>query len=243
MKDNFSSNSADYAKFRPDYPDAVFEWLKKNAADDAVAWDVGTGNGQVAYRLAEFCDRVEASDISENQLANARKKANIHYSLHPAEQTSFQEASFHLITIAQAIHWFDFEQFYAEVRRVAKPGALIVVLGYGLIEAEGPADGIIKELYYETLKDYWDAERKWIDEAYLTIPFPFKELEKPEFVQNYSWTPEALYGYLSTWSAVKHYKEKNGADPLEIVFSRLKELGDDKIEVRFPILLRAGVKD
>ena len=69
MKDNFSGHSSDYARYRPAYPDALFAFIYERLACFDAAWDCGTGNGQVAGRLAERFDRVYATDLSANQLA------------------------------------------------------------------------------------------------------------------------------------------------------------------------------
>ena len=242
MKDNFSQNSEDYRNFRPNYPNKVFDFIFKNLKSFENAGDVGTGNGQVAVNLSEKFENVFGTDISKNQIANAEKRGNIQYSVQPAETTDFKDNFFDLIIVGQAIHWFDFEKFYAEVHRVGRKNGLIVALGYGRIEAEENINKIIDELYYGILGKYWDKERKYIDENYQTIPFPFEEIESPKFVNSYEWTFYQLIGYLSTWSALKHFQKENGYNPLEEISARLENflLPDEKIKVKFPILLRIG---
>src|SRR5688572_28079514 len=117
MKDNFSSHSAQYARCRPGYPSDFFIWLNNHVADKKNAWDCGTGNGQVAFELSKTFEHVFATDISQSQIDNALLAGNIHYSIQPAEHTNFPNGEFDLIIIAQAIHWFDFEKFYDEVKR------------------------------------------------------------------------------------------------------------------------------
>src|SRR2546428_4753450 len=172
MKDNFSKHSESYAQFRPTYPSELFNFLDEIVPEKRNAWDCGTGNGQVATELAKQFEHVYASDISEEQIANAVKKNNIEYKVEPAEKTSFQPEFFDLITIAQAIHWFDFEEFYKEVNRVLKPNGVIAVIGYYLTNIDPDTDKIIHHFYKNILSSYWDAERRYIDELYQTIPFP-----------------------------------------------------------------------
>ncbi len=112
MKDLFSKQSDQYAKFRPTYPDALFEYLNRLPIQKNMAWDCGTGNGQIAISLASSFMEVYATDISSNQLNNAPECKNIYYSQQAAEKTNFEPNTFDLITVAQAIHWFDFEKFY-----------------------------------------------------------------------------------------------------------------------------------
>ena len=112
-----------------------------------IAWDCGTGNGQVAEKIAEFFSHVEATDISKNQLQNAVKKSNITYSIQSAEKTNFENDQFDLIISAQAVHWFNFEAFYSEVKRCLKPDGLIVIMGYALFKSNLEIDAVIVDFY------------------------------------------------------------------------------------------------
>ena len=239
MKDNFSNNSSNYAQFRPSYPKAVFSFLETILKGKERVWDCATGTGQVAKELVDLFDHIEATDLSENQLKNAVSLPNIHYSKQIAEQTNFPDHHFDCVTVGQAIHWFDFEKFYFEVKRVLKSDGLLVVLGYGNIVIEDPTiQQLVRELYSDVLGSYWDAERRFIDENYQTIPFPFEEIQTPRFEQRYSWSVEQLIGYLETWSAVKHYKDQKQQDPLLQLKSKLPDF--ELVNVCFPILCRIG---
>lgn len=222
MKDNFSTQSAQYAQFRPTYPPELFAYLATLVPTYTHAWDCGTGNGQVAVVLAKTFDRVYATDISQAQLDNATRQANITYSVQAAENTDFSDNIFDLITVAQAIHWFDFELFYAEVNRVAKPGAILAVIGYGLFSITEAIDEIVNEFYRNKIGHYWDPERRYIDEHYQPIPFPFNEIKTPYFSNAYAWSFEHLVGYLKTWSAVKHFEKANGHNPVDSLIPNLK---------------------
>lgn len=240
MKDNFSSRSDLYAKYRPTYPVGLFEYLNSIIPNKNSAWDCGTGNGQVAYELAKTFDKVFATDISPSQIDHALRADNITYSVQPAENTDFEDRFFDFIIIAQAIHWFDFEQFYSEVRRTAREQALICVIGYGRIEISERIDQIISDFYENTIGTYWDRERRYIDENYETIPFPFRDIRAPDFTSSLNWTLDHLTGYLNTWSAVKHFIKQNGYNPVDKLREEIgKYWGQEEtMEVRFPILLR-----
>lgn len=241
MKDNFSQQSAAYAQFRPHYPDAMIDYLVSFVPHKGSALDVATGNGQVAEKLSRHFETVYATDISEKQLANAIQKPNIIYKREAAESTGFGDRQFDLITVAQAIHWFGFGAFYKEVYRLLKPDGVFAVLGYGLFSTNPDSDTILMDYYRNIVGHYWDAERKYIDENYETIPFPFAEIKTEKFQNNFNWTFEQLVGYLETWSATQHYKDKTGKNPIDLIREDLKRSWEhnDKT-VTFPLLLRIG---
>ena len=242
MKDNFSIQSDNYAKYRPAYPTEFYDYLYSLIPASHVAWDCGTGNGQVAFELAKKFDHVFASDLSESQIKNALQSKNIVYSIQAAEQTFFEKDQFDLIIVAQAIHWFDFDKFYSEVRRTGNSNAILCVLGYGKIEISEEMDRVINYFYRNVIGSYWDKERKYIDENYKTIPFPFQEYTAPDFVNKIQWSLDHLIGYLNTWSAVKHFISKNNYNPLDALMKEIEILWGDseEREVRFPLLLRIG---
>ena len=243
MKDNFSTQSDQYAKYRPKYPNDFFDYLGTIIKNKHVAWDCGTGNGQVAIELAKRFTMVYATDISVAQLAQAQQLPNVIYSVQAAEKTNFPNDFFDLITVAQAIHWFDFEKFYGEIKRTAKPNAMLVVMGYGKIEVSPEIDSIISDFYKNTIGNYWDKERKYIDELYKTIPFPFEEIETPSFSISYNWSLDHFMGYLGTWSAVKHYINDTMQNPLDVIENQLEDLWERDVvkKIKFPLLLRIGI--
>lgn len=241
MKDNFSKQAVDYSKFRPQYPEEMIEYIISFVNNKSTALDLATGNGQVAHKLSAYFEKVFATDISQKQLDNAIWANNIIYSKEPAENTSFENQKFDLIVVAQAVHWFDFESFYKEIYRILKPEGIFVVLGYGLFFTNPDSDKILHHFYYDIVGPYWDAERRYLDENYETIPFPFEEIPTEKFENQFSWTFEALIGYLQTWSSVQHYILKNNQNPIDLIYDDLKvSWQKNNQEVTFPLLLRIG---
>lgn len=241
MKDNFSAQAKKYAQNRPQYPDALIDYISSFASERHKALDLATGNGQVAQKLSGRFDLVFATDISQKQLDHAVQAPNISYKLEKAEHTSFEDNSFDLITVAQAIHWFDFSIFYKELYRILKPDGVFAVLGYGLFSTNERADKIIRHFYHDIVGPYWDAERRYVEENYETVPFPFKEIETIPWANDFEWTASQLFGYLESWSATQHYKRKTGIDPIDLIRGELSlvwEASDKK--VHFPLLLRIG---
>lgn len=240
MKDLFSTNSQLYQQARPSYPQIVIQEILKYVPEQQFVWDCGAGSGQFTQLLAPYFDHVVATDISEQQLQHAPYFENVSYQIQPSEKTSFSAQSFDLITVAQAIHWFDFDAFYQEVTRTLKPNGILAVIGYGLIHVEHHLiNQKLHELYFDTLHGYWDAERHYIDEEYRTIPFPFEEIETPELKMEYQWSSAQLLKYLSTWSAVKHYIDKNQINPLHDLAEALST-EHELLNIEFPIFLRLG---
>lgn len=241
MKDNFSAQATKYAQNRPQYPQALIDYIASFTQERGKALDLATGNGQVAHKLASKFETVFATDISQKQLDQAEKASNIIYKLERAEQTSFEDNTFDLITVAQAVHWFDFTVFYKEVYRILKPEGVFAILGYGLFSTNERADAIISHFYRDIIGPYWDAERRYVEENYQTIPFPFKEIETIPWTNDFEWTAGQLLGYLESWSATQHYKNKTGINPVDLVRGELSlvwEASDKK--VHFPLLLRVG---
>ncbi|RQO29919.1 SAM-dependent methyltransferase [Taibaiella sp. KBW10] len=242
MKDLFSESSDLYARHRPQYPAALFAYLNTLVQDKDKAWDCGTGNGQVAAVLAETFTTVYATDISTAQIAAAAHKENLQYSIQAAEHTHFPDHCFALITVAQAIHWFDFEQFYAEVKRTAKANAILAVIGYGDIRISETIDPLMQDFHANTLGAYWDWERKYIDERYETIPFPFEAIAPPDFTITIDWTLEQLIAYINTWSALKHFIKANKYNPVDTLQQQIEPLWGKNLvrTVHFPLFLRIG---
>jgi SAM-dependent methyltransferase len=236
MKDYFSTQSKAYAAFRPTYPEDLYQFIFHYVRKKSVAWDCATGNGQVAQRLASDFEKVHASDISVQQLDNAFKKDNIYYSVSPAERTSFSDHQFDLITVAQALHWFDRDAFFTEVRRVCKPGGILAIWGYGLLNIDPTIDKLIMGFYNGTVGPYWDNARRMVEDEYRSISFPFEIIASPPFTITVQWTLDQLAGYLSSWSATQGFIRERGYDPVEAFVKSLANYWHaTEMTVKFPI--------
>jgi len=242
MKDNFSTQAAEYAIYRPTYPEEMYDFIFSLVKNRNIAWDCATGNGQVARELALHFDNVYATDISKKQIEQALKLPNIVYQVESSDKVNATDNSFDLITVAQAIHWFNFDAFYTEVKRTLKPEGIFAAIGYGIMSIDKKVDKAVHKLYEDFLGKYWDPERRYIEENYKTIPFPFEEITAPHIFIKTRWSFNQLIGYLNTWSALQHYKKANERNPIEYMFTELKEAwgSDAEKEIRFPVLLRVG---
>jgi ubiquinone/menaquinone biosynthesis C-methylase UbiE len=249
FKDLFSSNSKEYASSRPKYPKSLFEFLVGLVKYRNLAWDCATGNGQAAVFLSEYFERVIASDASEEQIENAQHRKNILYEVFPAERTNLADSSVDLITIAQALHWFDLDEFYKEAKRVLRKdgndGGVIAAWCYGLHSVSPEIDNITHVLYEDILGSYWPKERKIVENKYEDIPFPFQEIQTPVFQIELDWSLPELVGYVYTWSSVQKFIEKNNSDPVKQVYDSLAAAWGDKNswhkrKVVWPIYMRVG---
>ncbi len=240
-KDLFSAHSKQYAAFRPSYPTALYDFIMKHVKDDKTAWDCACGNGQVAKDLSDRFGIVYATDHSADQLTNAIRKENIVYSVSPAEKTVFADGQFDLVTVGQALHWFNIADFFAEARRVSKRGGIVATWGYGLLSVDPQIDPLITHFYKEVIGPYWDNERKLVDDRYSTVQFPFEKIDVPFFEFSFSWTLDQLSGYVSTWSAVQKFMKQQESDPVKPLIAQIARLWKtDRKKVSFPLFVLMG---
>jgi len=244
FSDHFSSSASSYASFRPGYPAELFAWLATVAPDRRRAWDCGTGNGQAARSLADHFEHVVATDPSMAQLAHATQHSGVHYVAMSAERSALGRASASIVTVAQALHWFDRPAFYAEVRRVVMARGVVAVWSYGLPTLHDQTlDEIVRRFHGETLGPYWPAERRLVDEGYRSLTLPFEHVEPPTFSMQADWTLDHLAGYLSTWSAVRRARVATGEDPVPAVVEALRAAWGREVSerhVEWPLSLHVG---
>ena len=243
FKDHFSRKADDYTRYRPTYPPQLFSWLAGLVTTHDLAWDCGCGNGQASCDLAMHFNRVIATDPSKSQVDNAMPCDNVRYAVASAEDSGIGDTCIDLVLVAQALHWFDFDRFYAEVRRVARPGGVLAAVSYGEVRVEGPPCEVVSRFYHETIARFWPPERHHVDQGYATIPFPFDRISAPSFAMEAIWSFERFLGYLGTWSAIGEYKRLHGVDPLELLAPELTAAwGDPRQErtITWPLTVLAG---
>lgn len=219
--DHFSGHASDYARYRPDYPRSLFAYLAGLAPSRRRAWDCATGNGQAALALAEAFEEVVATDASARQLEAAARHPRVRYSVAPAEDSGLPGASVDLVTIAQALHWFDRERFWKEARRVLAADGVIAAWAYDLLHVSPDVDAAVLRLYRDVVGPYWPAERSIVETGYGALEFPFDEIRAPAFSMEKLWSLADLVGYIRTWSATRRYVEATGQDPLALVAAEL----------------------
>ena len=247
FSDHFGKVAGAYADFRPHYPSELFEWLSSQCAGDDLAWDCGCGSGQASVALAQHFAHVRATDPSREQILHAQLCAGVEYDIAAADNSGLPERSVDLITVAQALHWFELTSFYEEVRRVGKPGAVIAAWTYGVQHLDDEAvNALVQHFYADTIGPYWPPERHHVETGYRELEFPFTRIEAPPFKLQQQWTLPQLLGYFRSWSATARYKAANGNDPVDALQAELLPLWGDPDRthaVHWPLSLLAGRLD
>jgi ubiquinone/menaquinone biosynthesis C-methylase UbiE len=245
FKDHFSAYAGDYASYRPRYPRELFTWLANVAPAREHAWDCATGNGQAAVALAGHFARVTASDASPSQLAHAEPHARVTYVRARSEDCPLAGASTDLVTIAQALHWFELDTFYAQVRRVLRPRGVIAAWCYDLLVTDdAPLDALVREIYEDVLGPYWSPERRDVENGYANLAFPFERITPPPFAMTARWNFARFTGYAKTWSASNAYRKQHGVDAIDAWAARAAPVwGESERVVRWPLAVHAGRVD
>jgi len=239
----FDQGGQAYARFRPEYPAELAEYLASIAPDRLLAVDVGCGNGQLTGQLAEHFGTVIGLDPSDDQVAHATPRDNVRYRCAPAEALPLPERCASLVTAAQAAHWFDLPAFYAEVRRIANPGAVLALISYGVLQLDAELDERFQQFYWQEIGPYWPAERQLVDSGYATLDFPFEPIAPPAMVIRLEWNLNEFLGYIATWSAVRQAREAGREDLLQRFASDLAQSWGDAEARRvivWPINMRLG---
>ncbi len=231
----FNIESEKYAQYRPRYPKDFYNFLMKQVHQKNRLWDCACGNGQVSVDLVDEFNQVFATDINENQLANAFQHPKISYAPVPAEKTGFPDNYFDLICVAQALHWFDMDTFFKEADRVLKSKGILAIFGYGFFYVNGQIDRLLNNNLHEIIKDYWSDRNLLVINHFRGVSFPFKKINSPEFEINLSWKLKDMISYISTWSAVKKYNIKHNDKIENRIYNLLKNKWTDYKPVKMKL--------
>lgn len=245
FKDHFSNVAKTYANYRPQYPAELYTWLANISPSTESVWDCACGTGQASLGLAEHFQQVIATDASAQQIAVAEPHPKIEWRVASAEASRLADHSVDLITVAQALHWFDLEQFYAEAQRVLKPQGILAVWTYGVLQiAEPRIDALAQDFYSNIVGPYWPPERAIVETGYRDLAFPFQEFPVPAFSMQLNWSKAQLMGYFRSWSATDRYLKTNGSDPVSDLEQQLAGFWNDETcyLTEWPLAFRVGRK-
>lgn len=244
-KDYFSGHSKAYASARPTYPESLYVFLRDLCQEHELAWDCACGNGQASIALAQYFDKVVATDASGDQLSHAPRHPKVHYQIAKAENGFLSAGTVDLVTVAQALHWFDLQGFYSNVRTVLKTNGVLAVWCYGLHRIDSSIDEVIDHFYEKIVGPYWPKERRLIEAAYQDVDFPFQDVSCPELAMTKLWSVEEVMNYLESWSAVQRFITDRGSNPLDLIKDDLISAWGETPgrEVCWPLTMRVGVKE
>ncbi|QIW10391.1 class I SAM-dependent methyltransferase [Francisella sp. LA112445] len=208
-----SFNSESYQKARPSTPAEIIDYLKNNIPSYKKAWDCGTGNGQTAIKLAEFIDKIHATDISKDQISKAFKHKNIKYFESNETSSMFNDESVDLVTASQAAHWFDISKFEKECLRILKPNGIIAIWTYYRdIQINGKTEVIYQE--FLNAIDSFFPEGNGLVEIYQSINLNLPMLNAPKFEQTKQMDFDNFIEYLKSISAYAEYIKNHRKCPL-----------------------------
>jgi len=229
--DRFGDRADEYARYRPTYPEALFDLLGRLAPARDVAWDCGAGSGQATRSLARRFARVLATDSSLRQLSRADH--GLERVVAVAEAVPFRARAVDLVTVSAALHWFDRPRFYAEVQRVARPGAIVAVWSYYQSRIDPAVDAVLVRYADEVVAPMWPPEFRLNRDRYRDLEFPFERLEWPELDVEAHMRAEDLMQYMRTWSASQTWERRRGTNPVDVVRDDLlRAWGDPEAERR-----------
>lgn len=237
----FAKLAKAYSLYRPSYPLSLFAHLADLAPARTNVWDCATGNGQAALGLSKYFDQVDATDLSVEQIAHAFPDPKVRYHVSSAEKTKFSDHSFDLVTVAEALHWFDLNSFFAEVRRVLRPGGLLAVWNYGHCQISPEIDQIVAEYRSRILGRYWHQATRTDNVHSQAIPFNEIPVQLPALKE--SWGLQHFLGYLNSWSASASFKTESGYAATDLIQEQLTARwadGGARMEISWPLYIRAG---
>jgi SAM-dependent methyltransferase len=240
FKDHFSRQAAAYSRYRPAYPPELITYVASLAPARGLAIDCATGSGQAAVALAGHFERVIGVDGSVAQLLRSLPAAGVTYVAGLAERLPMRAGCADLLAAAQAAHWFDFERFYAECRRVLRPGGVVAAWTYEKFHADAVLDAVVDHFYVDVVGRYWPPERSYVESGYRDLPFPLEEEATPAFRLVTEWDLEQVLGYIGSWSAVQRCRDSTGSDPLPALRRALEPHWSGPRRVEWPLHLRVG---
>ena len=224
----FNDKSEIYRTARPIYPDGLIKKLSSLAQQHGLAWDCATGNGQAAIGLSEYFDKVVATDVSENQIFNALKNDKISYYVEEAETPSLENNSVDLISVVQALHWFNYEKFWDTVDRVLKPGGVFIAWGYDWFQVDDAIDEAINKHILDSIESYWAPQNRILWEGYKDVGFPLARVEFEPYQLEMSWSLDQFFSYIHSWSATRRCMEKTGYDFFNKAYEEVQKIWGDK---------------
>lgn len=226
--------STQYKESRPTIPTGmvaeIVEYASKTVrCQDGLCVDVGCGPGQSTERFSPYFKAVLGTDISETQVDIARATctaSNVTFQVSKAESLPVEDGSVALVSTVNALHWFHWDAFFAEVRRVLADGGVFCPSLYRLrAVAEPGLEDCLEEFRTEEFKGYMTPQHDFWTYGYDYTEVPFNNAEKRDFVVKEKTTLSAVMSLVETWSFVIRKKEREpeeAAKALERLSTRIR---------------------
>ncbi|XP_074655132.1 putative methyltransferase DDB_G0268948 [Tubulanus polymorphus] len=252
-----------YVKSRFSYPhdlrDIILDYLKKDSRyrpPFGQLIDVGCGSGQSTPLFADHFQTLIGVDCSQAQIEEATRRnihENIEYRIGDSTSLPMKDESTDLVIVSVALHWFDLQKFYAEVRRILKPGGLLAVWNYRYftVHYDQTPDNTnaITDVCKKLIDDWFSEIDGHIgpppknDNCMAGTPPCFQNEKRFETAVEMIWSVNELVFYTSTLSSYDILKAKYpdrdiSAETKELLLEALnfpETAGDTKLLIRFPI--------
>ena len=158
---DWGRTSADYARYRDIYPPEFYQKILEAGIGTAGqrVLDLGTGTGVLPRHLNSHGAQFTGTDISENQIAQARALARaegkaIEFLCCPAEACGFPDNSFDAVTACQCFFYFNHDQLAPRLAGMLKPGGRLAVLYMAWLPEEDSIAGASERLVLKYNPDW-----------------------------------------------------------------------------------------
>ena len=199
---DWGKTSEDYAKYRDIYPQEFYDYILKLGLckDGQKDLDIGTGTGVLPRNMYKYGASWTGTDIAENQIRQARELSReagmeIDFFTYGAEEVSFPDNTFDVITACQCIWYFDHNLTAPNFARMLKPGGTFLILYMGWLPYEDSIAGKSEEIilkYNPNWTSYGDTVHPvWVPEQYLST---FVLISREQFRVDILFTREGWHG-------------------------------------------------
>jgi SAM-dependent methyltransferase len=228
-KQRFSDRVADYVRYRPGYPLALYDLLDSECGlrPDHVIADIGSGTGLLSKLFLDRGNQVFGVEPNPEMRAAGeeflRSYPNFTSVTGSAEATLLPDASVEFATAAQAFHWFEPQATRREFQRILKPGSFVVVAWNDRVISESPFARDYEDLLGCFSTDYTRVRESYPEAEAMQQFFgenPLRHRELPNF-QDFDF--QGLAGRLRSSS----YAPKEGHPNYEPMMRQLRKIFDE----------------